>query len=175
MAPYQQQPTEQDPTRDPLTESLAQGPDSPFDCPEESELTKPIRELTIDLHGDCHPHECPLFYESFTPRQWRCLTFHWKASAVCHKPLYFEEMALERYGHTTGPFTEPFVSGAHFFACVITLPYRMGVNHPCECVYPLGYHRPGDCAPMLIYPLPLSARGALYQGAAVTGLVFLIP
>ena len=174
VAPYQQQPGDEDPMRNPLDESFAQGPSSPFDCPEKSELTRPIRELTLEMYDE-HVKECPLFYETYTPRYWQCLTFYWKASAVCHKPLYFEEVALERYGHSTGPFTEPFVSGAHFFACVVTLPYKMGINHPCECMYPLGYYRPGDCAPKLIYPLPLSARGALYQGAAVTGLVFLIP
>jgi hypothetical protein len=51
----------------------------------------------------------------------------------------------------------------------------MGIHEPCECLYPLGYFRPGSCAPKLIYPIPISPRGALYQAAAVTGVVYLLP
>ncbi len=121
------------------------------------------------------PHECPLFEELWQERNWAWVDFHWKASGICHKPLYFEDVTLERYGHSHGMFVQPFVSGAHFFAAIPVLPYKMGIHHPTECMYPLGYYRPGSCAPKLLYPLPLSWRGALYQGAASTGLVFLLP
>jgi hypothetical protein len=100
------------------------------------------------------PTECALGDEQYTPRFWQPVTFTWKASAVCHKPLYFEERQLERYGHTTGPFTEPVLSGAHFFLNVAVLPYKMGMNPPNECQYPLGYYRPGSCAPRLLPPDP---------------------
>lgn len=139
-----------------------------------------IRSLVdIDLNhtnvtGDI-PVDCSLFYEEFSGRNWGWVDFYWKASAICHKPLYFEDVPLERYGHTHGMFVQPFISGAHFFATIPMLPYKMGVHHPTECLYPLGYYRPGSCAPKLMYPLPLSARGVLYQGAASTGLVFLLP
>ncbi len=121
------------------------------------------------------PTECALGDEQYTPRLWQPVTFTWKASALCHKPLYFEERQLERYGHTTGPFTEPVLSGAHFFLNVAVLPYKMGMNPPNECQYPLGYYRPGSCAPRLLPPIPISPRGALFQAGAVTGLVFLLP
>jgi hypothetical protein len=121
------------------------------------------------------PTECALGDEQFAPRFWQPVAFTWKASALCHKPLYFEERQLERYGHTTGPFTEPVLSGAHFFLNVAVLPYKMGMNPPNECQYPLGYYRPGSCAPRLLPPVPISPRGALFQAGAVTGLVFLLP
>jgi hypothetical protein len=94
---------------------------------------------------------------------------------LCHKPLYFEEVGLERYGHTMGPFLEPVHSGAHFFLNVAFLPYKMGINPPHECQYALGYYRPGNCAPWLVPPVPISLRGALLEGAAAVGLVYLFP
>ena len=53
------------------------------------------------------------------------------------------------------------------------LPYQIGLNPPNECIYTLGYYRPGDCAPYLIDPVPLSLRGALFEAGALTGGVFL--
>ncbi len=146
-------------------------------CYERSELERPLNEvkLSLDAPPGLLPLECPLFEDQFEGRSWPELVFHWKASALCHKPLYFEEVALERYGHSHGPLVQPFISGAHFFGRIVALPYQMGLRHPAECVYPLGYYRPGSCAPKLLYPLPISFRGALYEGAAATGLVFLLP
>jgi hypothetical protein len=121
------------------------------------------------------PTDCTLGNEAFQGRQFAAGTMTWKASALCHKPLYFEDVQLERYGHTRGPFVQPFVSGAHFFANVALLPYKMGINPPHECQYPLGYIRPGSCAPWMHQPFPLSARGAATATGFYTGANFLIP
>jgi hypothetical protein len=120
------------------------------------------------------PAECRL-RGKMQIRNFTMITYTWKASGLCHKPLYFEEVQLERYGHTFGPVAQPFVSGAHFFANIAILPYKMGINPPNECQYALGYYRPGDCAPYMIPPVPLSARGGLYQAGAVVGAVALFP
>ena len=98
-----------------------------------------------------------------------------KATGVCHKPLYFEEVQLERYGHTAGPIKQPIISGAHFFLNIAVLPYKMAINPPRECQYPLGYYRPGDCAPWHIPPIPLSLRGAAAETGAWVGGIFIIP
>lgn len=121
------------------------------------------------------PTECTLGDYPFDPRAWDQVTFTWKASALCHKPLYFEEVGVERYGHAMGPFLEPVHSGAHFFLNIAFLPYKMGINPPHECQYALGYYRPGNCAPWLLPPVPVSLRGALMEGAAAVGLVYLFP
>lgn len=121
------------------------------------------------------PTECTLGDEVYVQRNWQPQTFTWTASALCHKPLYFEERQLERYGHTPGPIIEPVLSGAHFFLNVAVLPYKMGMNTPNECQYVLGYYRPGSCAPWLLPPVPISVRGGLFQAGAVTGLTFLVP
>ncbi|MBI1903459.1 MAG: hypothetical protein HYS13_20340 [Planctomycetia bacterium] len=145
-------------------------------CPVQGDL-KSIHGIDLDirlLQGDV-PIECPLLEAPYYGRYWDCLTFTWKASSLCHKPLYFEDVPLERYGHSQCPISQSIASGAHFFGSLAILPYKIGLEDPCECVYALGYYRPGSCAPKLVYSLPLSARGAAYQGAAVTGLVFFVP
>jgi hypothetical protein len=155
----------------------ANGAAPDFKCPSREELMKSICELDVNIapsKGEL-PRECPLFADACEPRMWCDSLYTWKASSLCHKPLYFEHMSLERYGHTWHPFFQPVVSGAHFFGTIPILPYKMGIEDPCECVYALGYYRPGNCAPKLLYPLPLSLRGAVYEAAAVTGVVFLLP
>jgi hypothetical protein len=146
-------------------------------CPPREQLIQRLNQIALDLRypSGRTPVECPLWPSVHVPREWCPRLFMWKASALCHKPLYFEEVALERYGHCKGHFVQPFVSGAHFFATIPMLPYKMGLEHPEECIYALGYYRPGSCAPKMLYPLPLSLRGAAYQGAAITGLVFVLP
>ncbi len=121
------------------------------------------------------PIECNLGCDTFTPRNWTPNAFFWKASALCHKPLYFENRALERYGHTHGPVVEPFHSAAHFFVSLITLPYKTGINPPNECLYALGFYRPGDCAPWLREPIPLSLSGAVNQTIAIVAIGGIIP
>ena len=127
---------------------------------------------------------CPISHETFVttfPRStadgcsWGPTTFRWKASGLCHKPLYFEEVHLERYGHSWGPYLQPIISGGHFFLTVPILPYKMGLYPPCECLYTLGYYRPGNCSPYLLDPLPLSIRAALIQGGVSTGVAAMIP
>ena len=103
------------------------------------------------------------------------MTYTWTASGLCHKPLYFEDVQLERYGHMAGPWLQPFASGAHFFLTIPMLPYKMGLEPPNECIYALGYYRPGDCAPYMIDPLPLSVRAALFEAAGWVAGVAMYP
>lgn len=121
------------------------------------------------------PTECATLEGEYHGRYWEGLTLTWKASGVCHKPLYFEEVQLERYGHSASPFIQPVISTAHFFANIAALPYNMGIHPPSECQYPLGYYRPGNCAPWLVPPVPLSVRGGLLAAGAYLGLIYVIP
>ena len=121
------------------------------------------------------PVECPLDTSIQYSREWTAVTMMWKASALCHKPLYFEQVQLERYGHTTGPFSQPFFSGGHFVLNIATLPYKMGINPMNECQYALGYYRPGSCAPWLLSPIPLSLRGGLMEAGFIFGGGALLP
>ena len=135
--------------------------------------------LTIAVtgsEGTDYPFECSLdegrWHEG---RCWEQTVYMWKASALCHKPLFFEDEHLERYGHSWAPCCQPLVSGAHFFTRLPILPYCMGVEPPNECIYALGHYRPGSCAPYMCNPVPLSARGALFQAGAVVGAAAVLP
>ena len=70
---------------------------------------------------------------------------------------------------------DPLVSAAHFFVTVPLLPYKMGVEPPCECEYTLGYYRPGSCAPWIIDGIPISLRGMALECTAATGAAIAIP
>jgi len=160
-----------------------EGADAQTDCQRELAALKASTLHEVDLNiavsgdpGEDFPIECSIddgtWHEG---RCWNETTYMWKASALCHKPLYFEDAALERYGHSWGPCLDPFVSGAHFFGTLPALPYCMGLHPPNECMYALGHYRPGNCAPYLIPPVPLSCRAAAVQAAATTGAVFILP
>ncbi|MFM9059344.1 MAG: hypothetical protein ACKOSQ_09520 [Planctomycetaceae bacterium] len=125
--------------------------------------------------GSDYPCECRLEGDTFQPRQFATTMFTWKAAGYCHKPLYFEHWTLERYGHSHGFAADTFLSAVHFFARVPALPYQMGVELPWECVYPLGYYRPGSCAPWTVPAVPISCRGLALEAAAATGIVFILP
>lgn len=121
------------------------------------------------------PQECRIKQVAYEPRQWIPSEVTWKASALCHKPLYFEEVNLERYGHTAGPFAQPLISSAHFFLNIAVLPYKAGIHPPTECQYSLGYYRPGSCAPWIVPPVPISLRGAVTQATVVASGIAWIP
>jgi len=125
--------------------------------------------------GNDYPCECRLEGETYQPRRFASTTFTWKAAGYCHKPLYFEDWNLERYGHSRGVLADPWISAAHFFGSLPVLPYKMGVQAPWECVYPLGYYRPGSCAPWTCPAIPISVRGFAVEAATITGIVFLLP
>jgi hypothetical protein len=121
------------------------------------------------------PVTCSIDDRSFPSREFVESTVTWKASGACHKPLYFEDVQLERYGHELGPVVQPVISTARFFGDVVVLPYKMGINPLNECQYSLGYYRPGSCAPWSVGPVPISLRGALMQAKVVTGAALVLP
>ena len=102
------------------------------------------------------PVDCSVGGSRPSARQWQPQSFTWTASSLCHKPLYFENVQLERYGHSAGPVLQPLQSTVHFFRSYVTLPFRMALNPPQECQYALGYYRPGNCAPWLVQPIPFN-------------------
>jgi hypothetical protein len=143
-------------------------------------LMKSIKEISHDIRpttptGEL-PEECTIPSSDFHGRHFSQTCFTWKASALSTKAAYFEDVQLERYGHTkVCPALQPIVSGARFFATIPILPYKMGVTPPKECVYTLGHYQAGNCAPYMVEPFPISPRGALFQAGAVTGAVFALP
>lgn len=69
--------------------------------------------------------------------------YFWQASNMVHRPLYFEQRYVERYGANFG-LMQSIASGVQFAADTALLPAKMLVHPPRECVYTLGYGRPGS-------------------------------
>ncbi len=93
---------------------------------------------------------------------------------ICYRPLYFEDIALERYGKNVGCL-QTGLSGVRFFGSIAALPYKMTRRPPRSCECSNGFSRPGDC------PLPgygnrrLELDAALMEAAAITAVVYIIP
>ncbi len=141
------------------------------DCEDEHVTFRGICALTPRVSPEPGSFPCEVqLVGHFEPRCWDDTLYTWKASNLCSKPLYFEEPRVERYGHSLAPGVQPLFSAAHFFTSVAILPYKMGMQLPNECVYTLGYYRPGNCIPMHIPGFPISPRGAVFQAGFVSGL-----
>lgn len=155
-----------------LSTNLKPGCPSPKD--KEFHRVRDMDTTIVPSEGEL-PNECPLGDDVFQGRCFAPITYTWTASQLCHKPLYFEDVQLERYGHMAGPWVQPFASAANFFLTFPILPYKMGLELPNECVYSLGYYRPGDCAPYLFDPLPISVRGLFFEAGAWVGACAAFP
>lgn len=146
---------------------------------------KPIGQLGLATHpvaGDVPENvaaarfsrEGEAFHGAGYSRPGWMMQYCWEAPALCHRPLLFEEVNLERHGYET-PWLQPVISGAHFFVRVPVLPYLMVSQDYLGCTYTLGHYRPGSCAPYLWYYPQFSAAGLTLEGAVVTGLILAIP
>jgi len=90
----------------------------------------------------------------------------------CYRPLYFEELNLERCGNTYGCATN-IVSAVHFLTNTAALPYRLATQR-ADCPIPTR----GDCRTCQAFshdiePFGFEPKGALIEAAAIAGFVFL--
>jgi hypothetical protein len=107
-------------------------------------------------------------------RPWAPASFTWEASALCYEPLYFEDVNLERHGHSLG-IVQPAASAGLALGQLFGLPYQMVAQPPCECIYTLGEERPGNCVPCQWQLPPLSLPAGAAEAGVVAGLILLIP
>ncbi len=98
----------------------------------------------------------------------------WEAPAVAHRPLYFEDINLERHGYKI-PIVQPAVSAAHFFGRVPLLPYLAASERHRKPQYTLGHYRPGDYAPYSLYVPRLKLDGSIAEAVFMTGIMFAFP
>ena len=122
-------------------------------------------------------------------RDWAPNRKYWVAAAVCHQPLYFQDAALERYGHSTEQFFGPLgqylsypvddptqsIQAQPAYSAVLLdwsvraqvglLPYNVLMDPPWEAEYDLGYYRPGDRIRTDTYYLPLHGVGPPLRGS----------
>ncbi len=108
-------------------------------------------------------------------RPWHDTLYFWEPPSVCHRPLYFEEANLERYGYGAHPILQPAVSGARFLATTAALPYLMTAQSPRDCVYTLGRDRPGSLVPRRPHYPELRPGAVTAEAGVAAGLILLIP
>jgi len=154
-----------------------------------SELVrKPIVALTTDIspsQGDFPPDKAAAVLSGkgelpagpVRSRSWRDYLYQWEAPALCHRPLYFEQINLERHGYSISRFRvgQSALAGAHFFGTAPALPYKMVVEPPGHCIFTLGHYRPGSCVPYQIHWPPLKPSAAAAEAAVVAGLILALP
>lgn len=157
IAPYRAAPSEKipaptaAPSANPLNEpptpedpAGAKGPPAP--PPQRS-----LSTLSIDIRpiGEAPPnaaatdHYLAADETLANERGWNETLYFWQASNMAHRPLYFEQAYVERYGYNYGRL-QPVASGVQFFGTVPLLPLKCAVRRPGECVWTLGYDRPGS-------------------------------
>jgi len=90
-------------------------------------------ELTGDRPEDCFSYavgELPTIYVGWGAGPQQCDFLQaccgWQ---FCHRPLYFEERCLERYGCRTC-CCQPGASAIHFYSTALLLPIKM-IQQPC--------------------------------------------
>jgi hypothetical protein len=105
-------------------------------------------------------------------RSWGTTGYFWLAPGLGYWPLYFEEINVERYGYRVGCL-QPAISAAHFFATIPLMPYKTFVHPPHECVYSLGYYRPGDCAPCQHEQVHVQLDAAAAEAGLISGMILL--
>jgi hypothetical protein len=120
------------------------------------------------------PDETPFVTSRAFGRHFAPTHFMWMASNLYHRPLYFEDVQLERYGQVKcNEWCQAAESLGKFGVQLAALPYQVALDYPWAKRYSLGYYRPGDCAPKLHYQVPLNCKAAVTATAFYTGIVFL--
>jgi hypothetical protein len=138
--------------------------------PARGEFPREVR-LPSDPAGDATPRD------SLLTRGWAHSGYSWEATGLFHRPLYFEQPNLERYGYapTRSCFGQSILAGAHFFGSALILPYRLGAEPINDAVYTLGHYRPGSCVPYRFERPPLDWKGGALETVTIVGLILAIP
>jgi hypothetical protein len=144
-----------------------------------------VAEMTVDISlptgilprnvAAARTTKAPLHVDGRLIGQWGMTEQRWSATNLQYKPLYFEDVNLERYGYTSCRVMQPLISAARFFATIPALPYKMVLQRPCRPIFALGHHRSGSRVPWHWQRLPLQVRAGLVEAGVVVGLIFLIP
>ncbi len=133
-------------------------------------LQPPPGEMPRDYAEEQFESTPVVFGGSLEDRRPTGLVYFWEASALCFQPIYIEDVNLERYGYSHGVL-QPFVSAIHFFGTIPLLPYKMGMHPESECIYTLGYYRPGTPCPYQTSRLGWSWRGAVCEAAFIGAII----
>lgn len=112
---------------------------------------RPISEVSIDIReaNVRLPRDRSTELQNYVMNDWTVtgspeLAYWWAAPDIRYGQLYFENVALERYGQTCGPYKQVYASAGHLFCSVWAVPFQMLTAPVGSCDTPLGYCRPGS-------------------------------
>ena len=121
--------------------------------PYESEIPHRVTDITLQQAALTDPPPADLSTKLFLPaadpntqrtRGWAATEYSWVPTCIEYHPLYFQQVALERYGQTVCPCLQPVVSAGQFYATVLALPGLVVLDCPCNCLYAYGYAPAGS-------------------------------
>ena len=150
-----------------------------MECPNFLGFWGPLSEIDLAVERAAEVPNCAagLFrpgeagLDSHKP--WPPTQFNWAPSELYHQPLYFDDTPLERYGQSAPCLLQPWLSGAHFFACFPLMPYKLGLDRTHDRISTLGYYRAGSPAPKVRQRLPWELDAALLE-VGIWSAVFLV-
>jgi hypothetical protein len=132
------------------------------------------KQLDMGKPPPVFPVYTALGKDRYYGRQWPQQGIHVEPNCVWYGRLYFEQKNFERQGWDLGPIS-PIVETLVFGADVATLPYHVATD-PFRCYeWNTGYCLPGDPTPLLLYPLELSATGAVAEVGTIVTLIAAFP
>jgi len=110
-----------------------------------------IEEIGLSLHevGRVPEDRSGLLkeYGRFGPVSESVKVFAWEAPDIRYQPLFFEDVALERYGQTLPDYRQSVRSAIHFGTAFTGLSLQLLETPSRSCDYSLGYCRPGSYVP----------------------------
>lgn len=112
---------------------------------------KELKDIRVDIRelNTTIPEDRSSQLIGFSEKQWTEFTptpkvFAWASPEIRYQPLFFEDVALERYGQTRPPLRQTARSAVHMTKAFFMFPSNMCQDGIYRCDYPLGYCRPGN-------------------------------
>ncbi|NND98329.1 MAG: hypothetical protein HKN47_13485 [Pirellulaceae bacterium] len=148
-------------------------------------LQKPVREIRLAVattRDQVGPDNRAVQVTGHQSQQWITETGVQRPAAdrysvpFCHRPLYFEQIDLERCGNHYGCLQNA-VSAGYFLVNTAFLPYRLGTQCCDDKVPTRGDCRTCESFSTNIEPLAccgLKPKGLITQAAALAGFTFLV-
>jgi hypothetical protein len=85
--------------------------------------------------------------------------FYWESSALCHRPIYFEDWRLDRAGRAYRPAVQFPLSFGKYYTRFPAVPAQMVFHPPWMKIYTLGYGRASTDLVNQPMPFPLEWTG----------------
>jgi hypothetical protein len=143
---------------------------------------RPVTEVPLDIRPSAGEMptppaglvELPTTLDAHENGEWPAVVCSYTPWTICYRPLYFEQIELERYGDSWG-IVQPGVSAVYLFGSAIAMPYKMVVRPPRSCVCSNGFSRCEDCRPPGYRQFEWNWKAAAIEAGIVAGVMIALP